>query len=199
MTAIPETRPSLLLKMRDTRNQQAWTEFLEIYQPLIHRLIRKSGIQEADAGEVTQEVLLTVSGAIDRWDSDPAKGTFRGWLSTITRNLVVNFLVRQSRHPRGRGDTDFNRWMRERPASEGEMSLLFDLEQQRRILRWAAEQIRSEFHETTWHAFWLTSVENREVADVAVELGITPGIVCVSRSRVMKRLRVKVQQARMDD
>ena len=185
--------------MRGTRNQQAWTEFLEIYQPLIHRLIRKSGFQEADAGEVTQEVLLTVSGAIDRWDSDPAKGTFRGWLSTITRNLVVNFLVRQSRHPRGRGDTDFNRWMGERPAPDGEMSLLFDLEQRRRIFRWAAEQIRSEFHETTWQAFWLTSVENREVADVAVELGITPGIVYVSRSRVMKRLRVKVQQARMDD
>ena len=101
MAPVPETRPSLLMRLRDARDQQAWTIFLEIYQPLIYRIVRQRRIQDADAREVTQEVLLAVSGSIDQWETDPARGTFRGWLTTITRNLVVNFLIKQSRHPRG--------------------------------------------------------------------------------------------------
>lgn len=195
MSLVPETRPSLLLRLRDARNQQAWTEFLEIYEPLIARLVRRRGIQAADIGEVTQEVLLAVASSIHRWESDPAKGSFRGWLATIARNLVVNFLIRQSRHPRGSGDSQIKRWLEDQPAPEGEMSALFDLERKRQTFRWASEQIRTEFRETTWRAFWLTAVENRDIADVAKELGVTAGMVYVSRSRVMKRLRETVDEA----
>ena len=107
---VPETRPSLLLRLRDARDQQAWGQFWEIYQPLILRLVRQKGLQDADAREVTQEVLLAVSKAVGAWDANPARGSFRGWLATIARNLVVNFLIRQSRHPRGTGNSDFARW-----------------------------------------------------------------------------------------
>lgn len=189
ITPIPETRASLLIKLQDSRNQQAWTEFLEIYEPLIARLARRRGIQAADVGEVTQEVLMAVAAAIHRWESKSGQGSFRGWLATITRNLVVNFLIRQSRHPRGRGDTSFKNWLEDQPAPEGEVSALFDLERRRQTFRWAAEQIRPEFRETTWQAFWMTAVEDREIADVTQKLGVTAGVVYVSRSRVMKRLR----------
>jgi RNA polymerase sigma factor (sigma-70 family) len=195
VSPVPETRPSLLLRLRDARNQQAWTEFLEIYEPLITRLIRRRGIQEADVGEVTQEVLLAVASSIHRWESDPERGSFRGWLATIARNLVVNFLIRQSRHPRGSGDSQFKRWLEDQPSPEGEMSALFDLERKRQTFRWASDHIRSEFRETTWQAFWLTAVENKDIHDVARELGVTVGVVYVSRSRVMKRLREVVEEA----
>jgi len=194
VTPVPETRPSLLIRLRDSRNQQAWTEFLQIYEPLIARLIRRRGIQSADVGEITQDVLLAVASAIDRWELNPARGSFRGWLATITRNLVVNFLIRQSRHPRGSGNTEFRRWLEDQPAPEGELSALFDLERRRQIFRRAAEQVQAEFRETTWRAFWMTAVENGEIADVARELGVATGVVYVSRSRVMKRLREAAEE-----
>ena len=196
MTPVPETRPSLLLRLRDARDQRAWSLFLEIYQPVILRLVRGRGLQEADAREVTQEVLLAVSGAIGRWEADPARGAFRSWLATIARNLVVNFLIRQSRHPRGSGDSDVNRWLEERPAPEGEMSALFDVEAKRQLFRWAADQVRDEFRETTWQAFWRTAVDDLAVSDVARELKMSVGSVYVARSRVMKRLREKVEELR---
>ena len=89
MTSVPETRPSLLLRLRDVRDQQAWSTFLEIYQPLIYRVIRQRRVQDADAREVTQEVLLAVANSIDQWETDPQRGTFRGWITTITRHPVV--------------------------------------------------------------------------------------------------------------
>jgi RNA polymerase sigma-70 factor (ECF subfamily) len=175
--------------MRDARNQQAWTEFLEIYEPLIGRLVRRRGLKSADAAEVTQEVVVAVSGAIARWEANPNRGSFRGWLATITRNLVVNFLIRQARHPRGNGDTGFRQWLEEQPAPEGELSALFDLERKRQTFRWASDQVRGEFRDSTWKAFWMTAVENGDPVTVAHELGVTVGVVYVSRSRVMKRLR----------
>lgn len=196
MTPVPETRPSLLLRLRDARDQRAWSLFLEIYQPVILRLVRGRGLQEADAREVTQEVLLAVSGAIGRWEADPARGAFRSWLATIARNLVVNFLIRQSRHPRGSGDSDVKRWLEERPAPEGELSALFDVEAKRQLFRWAADQVRDEFRETTWQAFWKTAVDDVSVNDVARELKMSVGSVYVARSRVMKRLREKVEEVR---
>ena len=196
MTPVPETRPSLLLRLRDARDQQAWSTFLEIYQPLIYRVIRQRRVQDADAREVTQEVLLAVANSIDQWEADPQRGTFRGWLTTITRNLVVNFLIKQSRHPRGSGNSDFRRGLESLPAPVGDESELFDVEERRQIFRWAADRIRPEFRESNWQAFWRTAVEGQGAIEVARELGISPGLVYVSRNRVMKRLREKVEEFR---
>ena len=193
MTA-PETRPSLLLRLRDARDQQAWDEFWEIYQPLILRLVRRQGLQDADAREVTQEVLLAVSKAVGRWEANPARGSFRGWLATITRNLVVNFLIRQGRHPRGTGDSDFVRWLDQVPSPDCHESQLFALEHRRQLFLRATSEIESEFRSETWRAFWETSVVGRDVAVVASELKMSTGAVYVARSRVMKRLREKVKE-----
>ena len=196
MTPVPETRPSLLLRLRDARDQQAWSIFLEIYQPLIYRVIRQRRVQDADAREVTQDVLLAVANSIDQWEADPERGTFRGWLTTITRNLVVNYLIKQSRHPRGSGDSDIRRGLESLPAPAGNESALFDVEERRQIFRWAADRIRPEFREANWQAFWRTAVEGQGAIEVARELGISPGLVYVSRNRVMKRLREKVEEFR---
>ncbi len=191
---VPETRSSLLLRLRDAGDQQAWTEFLEIYQPLILRLARQKGLQDADAREVTQEALIAVAGAISRWEVDPERGSFRGWLATIARNLVVNFLIRQSRHPRGSGDSDFARWLDEVPSLDSGESQLFDLERRRQTFLWAAAEIESEFRLPTWRAFWETCVVCREIEDVACELKMSAGAIYVARSRVMKRLREKITE-----
>jgi RNA polymerase sigma-70 factor (ECF subfamily) len=194
MRDSPETRQSLLLRLRDSQDHQAWTEFLAIYEPLIHRLATRSGFQDADARELTQEVLLAVSGAIDRWDPDPKRGSFRGWLFRIARNLMINFLAKRRNRPLAIGDTDFNRLLNEQPASESDESQYFDQEYKRQTFHWAAEQIRPEFRENTWQAFWQTCVDGKHVKEVAQMLNISVGSVYVSRSRVMARLRKEIER-----
>ncbi|MFT4558005.1 MAG: RNA polymerase sigma factor [Planctomycetales bacterium] len=194
MQTSPETRPSLLLRLRNPQDEQAWREFLEIYEPLIERLARRRGLQHADARELVQEVLLAVSGAIDRWDPDEAKGSFRGWLSTITRNLTINLLKREGRHTRGTGDSEFARLMNEQPDPVGENTALFDLEYRRRLFQFAAEHVQEQFEEATWQAFWKTSVEQQPLVDVCEELGLSRGAIYVARSRVMAKLRIHIEK-----
>jgi RNA polymerase sigma-70 factor (ECF subfamily) len=171
-------------------------EFVEIYEPLIYRLARRKGLQEADAADLAQEVLQAVAGAIERWDPDPARGSFRSWLFRIARNLIVNLMVARRRRTAsyGTGGTDMVALLEAQPAPHGEDSALFDAEYRRRIFAWAADRIRGNFHQTTWEAFWRTGVLGDDVHSVAVSLGMTPGAVYVARSRVMARLRQEIEQ-----
>ena len=194
MVLPPETRASLLLRMRDPSDEQAWREFQEIYQPLVYRLARKRGLQDADARELAQEVMIAVAGAIDRWEPDPARSTFRTWLYRVARNTLVNHLQRQNRREQATGDSRMQQMLAQIPASDNVSPHDLDHEFRRQTFLWAANKARSSFQPATWDAFWLTSVEGREVAEVAAQLQTTVGAVYVARSRVMARLRRLVEQ-----
>src|SRR5262245_8699026 len=97
MDDAPTTRPSLLLRLRDHQDHQAWEEFVAIYEPLVHRRARRGGLQDADASDLTQEVFRSVAAAIERGGYDPHRGSFRGWLFRIARNLMINNLIAQKR------------------------------------------------------------------------------------------------------
>jgi RNA polymerase sigma-70 factor (ECF subfamily) len=181
----------LVHRLQGRRDEQAWAEFLAIYEPLVLRLMRRRGLQESDARDTTQQVLLRISGAIERYQPDGAQASFRRWLYRIARNVVVTFLVRQSRQPESLGDRQNT--VETEPAINSE-SDLFDHEYRQQVLAWAIEQVRCEFRDTTWRSFVETSVHGRPIADVARELGLTPGSVYVARSRVIARLRVKVEE-----
>ena len=99
MSETPRTRPSLLLRLRGERDERAWAEFLVLYEPLVLRLMRRRGLQESDARDTTQQVLLRISGAIERYQPDGAEASFRRWLFRVARNVVVTFLMRKSKQP----------------------------------------------------------------------------------------------------
>jgi RNA polymerase sigma factor (sigma-70 family) len=192
MDDIPSTRPSLLVRLRNRQDQQSWEEFYTIYQPLIYRMARNQGLQDADAIELTQDVFIAVTSAIDRWDPDPALGSFRGWLFRITRNLMINWIAQRRRHPIGSGNSDIRKLLDQKPDPHGEDSSIFDREYKRQAFYWAAEQVRPEFTDASWQAFWLTAVDNRPVAEAAKKLNISSGAVYIARSRVMAKLRKKI-------
>jgi RNA polymerase sigma-70 factor (ECF subfamily) len=189
----PSTRASLLVRLRDPRDERAWAEFVDLYTPLLRRLARAKGLQDADAADLAQDVFRAVAGAIDRFDLDPARGSFRAWLSRIGRNLAINALADRRRHPAGSGDTRVARLLDEQPGPDPNDTVLFQTEYRREVFRWAAGRCRAEFRESTWRAFWRTSVEGEEPANVARSLGMTVGAVYVARSRVMARLRREVE------
>lgn len=190
----PTTRRSLVLRLRNLDDQVAWGEFVEIYEPLVYRLARAKGLQDADAHDLCQEVFRAVASAIDRWDPDPARGRFRAWLSRIARNLVINFLVRQGRLPRGSGRTSVQMLLEDLPETDDQAEEEFALEFKRRAFHWAAERVRHEFSATTWQAFWRTGVEGQAAATVARDLALSTGAVYIARSRVLARLRERVRQ-----
>jgi len=192
MAEIPNTRFSLLARLREGGDECAWTEFVGIYEPAVYGFARKKGLQDADARDLCQEVMRAVSQAIDGWDPDPCKGTFRAWLFRIARNLLINLAAREGRHPRGSGESDVQRMLEQQPAAEGADSALFDVEYRRQVFSWAAEAIRDEFAVATWAAFWRTAVEDQPIAGVATALGLSTGAVYIARSRVLARLRQRI-------
>jgi RNA polymerase sigma-70 factor (ECF subfamily) len=188
----PVTRHTLLAKLRPPGDEAAWSEFVGLYEPLVYRLARRGGLQDADAQDLCQEVFRAVAGAIGRWD--PAGGSFRGWLRRITHNLLINLVARQRRHPRGSGDSEVQALLAEQPEPDPQASALFDIEYKRRLFEWAAEAVQGEFTLKTWEAFWRTAVEGRRAKDVAAELGMSSGAVYIARSRVLARLRRRIEQ-----
>src|SRR5689334_632321 len=101
MAEIPTTRASLLLRLRDPEDEAAWREFVELYAALVYNYARKQGLQDADAADLTQEVLRAVAGAVGRLDYDPRRGAFRNWLFTIVRNKLANWRAARGNQLRG--------------------------------------------------------------------------------------------------
>lgn len=194
----PTTRHSLVLRLRNLEDEAAWAEFVQVYEPLVYRLARGKGLQDADARDLCQDVFRAVASAIERWDPDPAKGRFRGWLFRIARNLLVNFLAGQRRQPRGSGRSSVQELLEAQPDRDDQAEAEFAAEFQRRAFHWAAERVKNEFTDSTWQAFWRTGVENRPVAVVAKELGLSEGAVYVARCRILARLRDRVEQLTED-
>jgi RNA polymerase sigma-70 factor (ECF subfamily) len=189
----PATRQSLVVRLKDPRDSRAWEEFVAIYAPLIERLARARGFQQADAADLAQEVFRSVAGAIDRYDPDPARGSFRGWLFRIARNLMINLLAARRIRPQATGDSDVRGLLERVPAPDSAETILFDAEYRRGLFQWAAEQVRGEFRESTWNAFWLTAVEGQDPSAAAGSLGVSVGAVYIARSRVMARLRAVIE------
>jgi RNA polymerase sigma-70 factor (ECF subfamily) len=194
MQQSPITRPSLLFRIRDAQDRQAWNQFVDIYAPLIHRFSRRSGLQDADAADLTQEVLQSVHDAIGRLDYDPQRGKFRSWLFTVARNRIKNFLKRQSRHPRGTGDTEIKKVLDNHPTTSDEQEAAWDEDYEQRLFHWTADQIRPEFKEHTWQAFWKTAVDGQETKQVAEMLSMSLGAVYVAKSRVLGRFKEQIDQ-----
>jgi RNA polymerase sigma-70 factor (ECF subfamily) len=190
MTDTPTTQASLLVRLGDAADAPAWGQFVELYAPPVYACARRHGLQDADAADVTQDVLRAVHGAFRRGAYDADRGRFRPWLFTVVRNKLRDFLTAQSRraglrqHPAG--------ILADVPALGGDPVAEFDLECERRLFAWAAEQVRGQFRPSTWQAFWRTAVDGASGKTVAAELGLTVAAVYLAKGRVMAALREQV-------
>jgi RNA polymerase sigma-70 factor (ECF subfamily) len=188
-----ETRETLLRRLPNAQDVEAWDQFVEIYQPLLFRLARAKGLQAADAEDLVQEILSAVSKAIGRWLEKPQRGSFRAWLFHVAQNLAINFLTRPRHRRLGSGNDQVERLLKEIPAAEGASTEFFLLEYRRELFRWAAESVREQVSAKQWLAFWQTSVEGRPIAEVAKTHQMSVGSVYIARSRIAKQIRNLVQ------
>jgi RNA polymerase sigma-70 factor (ECF subfamily) len=193
MGKTPETRPSLLVRLRDARDAHAWGQFVDLYAPLVYGFARKQGLQDADASDLTQEVLRAVAGAARHLEYDPARGSFRGWLFTVVRNKLRNLRKVRGRHEQASGGSEARARLEEQPDPADPPAAQWDQDYEQRLFSWAAEQVRGGFEEATWRAFWQTAVEARSPREVADELGMSVGAVYIAKSRVLARLREEIR------
>jgi RNA polymerase sigma-70 factor (ECF subfamily) len=194
MPQLPTTRFTLLARLQEPANQAAWEEFVAVYEPAVYGFARKKGLQDADARDLCQDVLRAVALAIERWEPDPSRGSFRGWMFRIARNMLINFCASRNRHARGTGDSRLQQALVELPAPASADSGLYDIEYRRQLFLWAAGQVRGNFTDQTWQAFWQTAIEGQEVKTVAARLSMSAGAVYIARSRVIARLRARIEQ-----
>ena len=191
MADAPLTRPSLLVRIKDLADRQAWERFVELYAPLVYGFARKRGLQEADASDLTQEVLRAVVPAAGRLEYDRRRGSFRGWLYTVTCNKFHDFIGARQRACQGSGDTAVQAVLNEQPARAEEQ---WEDDYRQQLFTAAGDRVRDEFEEATWQAFWQTAVEGRSARDAAAAIGISIGAVYIAKSRVLARLRQVVQE-----
>ncbi len=192
MAEIPQTRPSLLVRLRDPRDEAAWSEFIDLYTPLIYSYARKQGLQDADAVDLCQEVLSNIAGAVSRLEYDPQRGPFRCWFFTIVRRKLSNWRRAQSYRAHGSGDPQTHRLLEQCPAPEAEQEA-WDAEWEEHVYAWACQQVRREVSVSTWQAFWRTAIEGQPGKQAAGELGLSVAAVYHARSRVLARLKELVQ------
>src|ERR1700730_2177248 len=103
MPQAQPTRLSLLIRLRDLQDHEAWAQFVGVYAPLIYGYVRKRGLQDADAADLTQACLRQVAAHVGSLEYDPRRGSFRGWLFTIVRNKLRNFFGQPQRLVQGSG------------------------------------------------------------------------------------------------
>jgi len=194
MPEAPPTKPSLLVRLRDAQDEQAWGQFVDLYAPLVYDYARRHGLQDADAADLMQTVLRIVVTAIRRLDYDPRRGTFRGWLFTIVRSQLLNLRRRKHQFGQGTGDPLTQRRLEVEPAPDHETAA-WEAEYQQRLFAWAVEQVRPQVRPATWQAFWQTAVEGQPAREVAASLSLSVASVHLAKSRVMARLKAILEQA----
>lgn len=193
----PETRQSLLLRIRESKDNESWTTFVSVYTPVIHAYALRKGMQDADAADVTQQVMRSVFQAIPDFEYDPSKGSFRGWLFTITRNCIIKAVDKRSRTPTATGDTSFQQSLQMQQATNDEEEA-WNRDHELYLFRCAAERVKHEFKESTWEAFWKAAVEALSPEQTANKLGISVGAVYIAKSRVIARIRAEIEKIEAD-
>lgn len=194
----PLTRASLLLQIRERSNSNAWREFMSLYGPMVYGFARKRGLQDADAADLMQDVFRSVATAIGQLDYDRKRGSFSGWLFTITRNKVFDFLSSRRGRPVAAGDTATLEKLNSH-ADDSDGQETWELDYQRRLAALAMDRIKDEFQDKTWQAFRLTAVEGVGAAEVSQQLGLSAGAIYVAKSRVLARLKEEVDTLRRQE
>lgn len=185
------TRVTLLGRLRgDPSDQRAWAEFVDHYGGKVLHWCRAWGLQDADAADVTQAVLLQLAVSMRTFAYEPGK-SFRAWLKTVARHALSAFLARRARPGRGSGDTQVHEQLGSVAARDdllGRLEEGFDLE----LLNEAARRVRLRVEPRTWEAFELTAREGLSGAEAAARLGMQASQVYVAKRRVRQMLQEEV-------
>jgi RNA polymerase sigma factor (sigma-70 family) len=187
------TRVTLLARLqREPTSQEAWGEFVEHYCPRIYAWCLRWHLQDADAQDVTQDVLLRLADKLRTFTYDPSR-SFRSWLKTLTRHACSEFWDRRQRPGLGSGDSAVERVLQNIEARQDLIQRL-DEAFDREVLDQAMHRVRLRVAPQTWEAFRLTALEGLSGAEAAGRIPMQVAQVFVARRRVQKMLQEEVAE-----
>ncbi|MGH7173927.1 MAG: RNA polymerase sigma factor, partial [Gemmataceae bacterium] len=175
------TSKTLLERLR-ANDGEAWRVMVQLYTPLVHHWATRGGVRGTDVEDVAQDVLQAAATHMENFRRDRPGDSFRGWLRGITRNMVLQHFRKSGRHPRASGGTDALVQLQAIEDAAAQEDDEDPAEEMDGLRRRALELVRSEFEERTWRAFWMTVVESRSPADIAVEMGVTATAIRMAKS-----------------
>ena len=189
---FPDTRASLLVQVQAGDDPKAWDEFVAVYRPIVYRLARRRGLQDADAEDLAQQVLVSIAHSIEGWQKRDESVRFRHWLRRVAKNAILNILTRGPKE-RAAGSTSVQEFLNQQGDDDSGLARELELEYRREIFFRAAALVKSEIATDSWMVFELAVIEDIPFEQVAATLGKSVGAVYAVRSRVMKRLRRYVE------
>lgn len=188
-TSSTESTSHSLLQLAKERDAAAWERLASIYSPLVYQWCRRAGVQNHDVADISQEVFQAVAGALAEFRKDKPGYSFRGWLWTITRNKIRDFVRQQRRQPSAVGGPDANQQWKQLADDQPESDEFASDFPNAKLAKQALALMQTDFSEPTWKAFWRTAIDGQRAADVADELGLPLAAVYMAKSRVLRRLR----------
>ena len=193
---LPTTHLTLLTQLRqDPTDQAGWDEFVERYGRHIYRWCRQWKLQDADAEDVTQDILVKLAQKLRSFAYDPSR-SFRGWLKTVAHHAWRDFVDSRRRAQPAAGDSQVRELMLTLEAREDlaqKLEEAFDLE----LLEAAKVRVRLRVAPHTWEAFRLMALEGLPVADVAARVRMQVAMVYVAKSKVQKMLQEEIRKLEM--
>jgi RNA polymerase sigma-70 factor (ECF subfamily) len=172
-------------------DQLSWAEFVRVYSPAIRSWLAHWGLQEADAQDVAQNVLVRLTKKLPKFEYDPSK-SFRGWLKTLTHHAWHDFVTEAGYRTRASGDTsvlDRLNTVAVRVDLEARVEATFDKE----LLEMALDRARARVRADTWQAFKLAALGGAAPQTVAEQLGMRVSQVYLAKYRVQKIVQEEVR------
>jgi RNA polymerase sigma-70 factor (ECF subfamily) len=151
--------------------------------------LRKYDVQDSDADDLVQEVLLAVSKDLGKFDHGGQPGAFRGWLKAILVNRLRKFWRSRDRRPQARGDSDVDARLAQLDDPASKMSQIWNRQHDQYVLRQLLALAEPHFAASTWKAFCRVALDGVRPEVVAEDLEISLNAVCLAKSRVLRRLR----------
>ncbi len=182
------TRSTLLMRVRDPADAEAWGEFVALYEPLLRAYVRGRGLPQEDVRDVVQDVFARLVKALPEFELNRQKGQFRSWLWQVCQSALVDWARRRRNQARAE-DAWLNRLSEMRPSAESDSDLEWRRMHHRRVLSFALEKVRARSRPTSWACFERHLLQRRPSAEVAGELGLTANAVDINCSRVLERIR----------
>jgi RNA polymerase sigma-70 factor (ECF subfamily) len=190
--SVDRTSPSLLGRLRrDSADEVAWSEFVQRYGPQLLHWCRKWKLQEADAEDVTQTVLVKLADKMRTFEYDPTR-SFRAYLKTLTNYAFCDFLESRKRPGAAAGGSGVLEMLHTVEARDDlvqQLNSAFDQE----LFEEAAQRVQARVEPRTWEAFCLTAMEGQSGAAVADKLGMKVATVFKARSKVQHMLHDEIR------
>jgi RNA polymerase sigma-70 factor (ECF subfamily) len=187
------TSTTLLERLRDGADGDAWKRLVDVYRPWMLGWLRRQGLADADAEDVSQDILVVVVRELPFFHHNQRPGAFRSWLRTIAVHRLRDALRARRYRPAatGEGQDSDHLLQLEDPASE--LTTQWEREHDRHVVGRLLALLEPDFQPATFAAFRRVMLEGQAPETVARELGVSVNAVLLAKSRILARLR---QEAR---